>query len=373
MKKILIVSNMYPSRRYPSYGVFVKNFCDQLKSLGYDFDLSVITKTSNRAVKILKYLGFYASTFFRCLSGKYDLVYVHYPSFSAAPVNLARKIRKFKLITNVHGTDVVPLKKEHEQMLGHTKTAIDFSKMVVVPSAYYKALVMEKYGIEESRVFVYPSGGVHENVFFPYDAEIRRSKRAEFGVAEESFVLGFVSRINKAKGWDVFIEAIKQSQLLMKTEARILIVGSGEDDALLSKEIESLPKRLKDAVIRFPLLDQGRLADIYNILDVFLFPTTSASESLGLVALEAMSCGVPVIASDYAAPAYYVNNGENGYKFAMGNSSELAQTLDRFMALSEEQIMVLKKGALETAHQYARKTIVTELNQLLDTMQKSSE
>lgn len=364
-KKILIVSNMYPSKLYPSYGVFVQNFCKQLSELGYKFDISSMTKTQNKALKMAKYFIFYLVTFLKTLFGKYDLVYVHYPSFSAAPVNLARRLRHFELITNVHGTDVVPLKAEHEKMLANTKVAVDNSKTVVVPSEYYKHLLIKKYNLDEKKIFVYPSGGINESIFYPYEKEKKDSIKATYNIERNSFVIGYVSRINKAKGWDVFIQALKKAKLLKYRNIKIIIVGSGEDDDRLQEEVSALPKYLNEAIVRFPLLNQRKLADIYNLLDILVFPTISKSESLGLVAIEAMSCGVPVIASDYAAPAFYIKSNINGMKFKVGDDDELARTIDNYIMKPAEEIEVLRRGAIETASNYSSHNIAQRLKEIM--------
>ncbi len=364
-KKVLVVSNMYPSKAFPSYGVFVRNFCDQLQEIHIATRLSVLTKTKNKGVKILKYGWFYLSTFMKCIFGDQDLVYIHYPSFSGKPVTAARKLKKFDIITNVHGTDVVPLKPEHERMLGNTEKAIALSKTVVVPSEYFKNLVIEKYGIPAEKVFVYPSGGVNENVFHEYDEERKAALKTEYGVKDRAFVIGYVSRINKAKGWDVFLDALEKLNLQENEEIKVFMVGSGEDDNALADRIDKLPASLKNAIVRYPLLDQEKLAEIYNLLDVFVFPTMSASESLGLVALEAMACGVPVLASDYAAPAYYVTDGLNGYKFTVGDVEELASRLAFFVHTTLEERKTLKAGALEVANRYKKKAILLSLQTVI--------
>lgn len=355
---------MYPSSKFPSYGVFVKNFCEQLGQIGVNYRVSALTKTQNKILRILKYLWFYLRTFFRCWLGGYDLVYIHYPSFSAVPVNAAHRLRKFGVIANVHGTDVVPLKVEHEKMMKNTDKAIANSSLVVVPSEYFKLLVAEKYGLESERVFVYPSAGVNEEIFYPYDADRKADLRREYGVEDDTAVIGFVSRINKAKGWDVFLDALKKSSALRNKKLKLFIVGSGEDDEALAEKIKELPENLRDAVIRYPLLEQRKLAEIYNIINVFVFPTVSASESLGLVAVEAMACGTPVIASDFAAPAYYVIDGGNGYKFEKGNSDALAAKTDEFFTLSEDEGAKLIKGALETGRSYYRRQITEKLRSI---------
>lgn len=363
-KKVLIVSNMYPNKKYPSYGVFVKNFCTQLSDIGIDYNLSVLTKTQNKLVKLTKYGFFYLKTFFKAWLGRYDLVYIHYPSFSAAPVVVARKLRKFDIYTNVHGTDVVPLKATHEKMIGNTNKIINVSQKTIVPSDYYKQLVIKKYNVLSENVVVYPSAGVNERVFFEYTDNKKLELRTEYGISDENFVIGFVSRINRAKGWDVILDAIEKSDWIGKEQVTIFIVGSGEDDKELEKRILRLSPEKKETIRRYPLLPQQKLADIYNLLDVFVFPTMSASESLGLVAIEAMACGVPVIASNYAAPAYYVVDGVNGYKFEKGNSDGLNRRLNQVFRGDEMLRKKLKRGALETAEKYTKDRILKILNEL---------
>jgi len=365
-KRFLIVSNMYPNKKYPSYGIFVKNFCIQLGEMGIKYDVSAMTKSSHKLGKVFKYLFFYITTFFKCVFGKYDTVYIHYPSFSAKPVLIAKKIRQFDIISNVHGTDVVPLKREHEKMMGITREAINESKKVVVPSEYYKKLIVEKYAISSNLIFVYPSAGVNEKTFYEYDATKKQRLTNEYNISKDYNVIGFVSRINKAKGWDIFLEAICQVDKLQKNNSRIYIVGSGEDDEELERRIRQLPDTIRDSIKRYPLLPQEKLADIYNLLDVFIFPTISASESLGLVAIEAMACGCPVIASDYAAPKYYVEDGVNGYKFMKGNSDQLSERIKEFLNLDEEQRMVMRNNAKKTAAKYYSTNIKNILKSIVE-------
>ena len=363
--KALIVSNMYPSGQYPSYGVFVMNFCKQLGGIGVNYNVCALTKTRSRAWKILKYALFYVKTFLMSLFGGYDLVYVHYPSYSAAPVILAKKFRAFDIISNVHGSDVIPLKAEHEKMARHTEKALNLSRKIVVPSEYFKRTVIEKYAVEPDKVFVYPSGGVSEAVFYEYDKARKMALREEYGISNDAFVIGYVSRITKAKGWDVFLDALEKCAWPEGRDVKICIVGNGEDDKLLADKIHGLPQRVRNMIIRYPLLPQRKLADIYNLLDAFAFPTV-ASESLGLVAIEAMACGAPVIASDYAAPAYYVKDGINGRKFIVGNSEDLKEKIEEFLAYSSADLENLKKGALSTAREYSSEAVSRSLERVFE-------
>ena len=161
------------------------------------------------------------------------------------------------------------------------------------------------------------------------------------------------------------MNALEKVSAFKTRNIRIYIVGSGEDDSLLDTRIKELPYFLRNSIIKYPLLSQNKLADIYNILDVFIFPTVSASESLGLVAIEAMACGVPVIASDYAAPKYYVANGQNGYKFEVGNEDALANAIERYIDEFPESKIRLGDGALKIADGFKKNNIINDLKRII--------
>lgn len=346
--KLLVVSNMYPSKEFPSYGVFVKNFCTQLETLGIDYRLAVMKKGNSRLQKLFGYVGFYLKSFFCSLLGSYDAVYVHYASHSSAGVLLARKLRKFTVYTNCHGSDVIPQNPQQERMQKNTRAILGISEKIVVPSDYFKKVVGEKYGIGAQKLFVCASGGVEPGVFHPQQKE-----------KTGPFTIGFVSRITRGKGWDVLLQACAK---LPHRDFRLLLVGDGPQKEQMLQLLGSLG--LEDRAEVLGLQPQSMLGELYSRMDVFVFPT-ELEESLGLVAIEAMACGTPVIASDFAAPAYYVADGENGYKFPVGDARALAKTLEQYRLLTDEKRQALRAGALATAQCYTRDKITQVLGKIL--------
>ena len=343
--KILVVSNMYPDTKHPSYGVFVEKFCRQLETTGIYYTLSVMHKSDNVIEKALRYLLFYSRTFFEVLCGKYDLIYVHYPSFSGAPVDLANHIRHRKIYTNLHGSDVIPESHVHERMQKYTRKLVARSEKIIVPSDYFKEVVVTKYGVKEEFVYIYPSGGIDKKIFHAKQKEeIDRFKR-KYGIHNCYPILGFAGRIIKDKGWDVFVDAASN----IRGNVNFLIVGTGYEDSLLEKKIQELKL---DTIWIKKLLSQDELSLFYSACDFFVFPTKRDGESLGLVAIEAMACGTPVIASDYAAPRFYIKDGYNGFKFVMGSSRALAEKMNKALLLSDADRIKLNHGAVSTAEHY---------------------
>lgn len=347
--KLLVVSNMFPSKAYPSYGVFVKNFCHQLEELGIDYDLAVMHKAGGKLKKLTGYVAFYLKSFLWSLFGRYDAVYVHYASHSSPGVLLARKLRKFTVYTNCHGSDVIPENQGQEKMQKNTRKILSCSEKVVVPSAYFKRVVAEKYSLPTQTIHICASGGVNTDVFFPKDDTNPRP-----------FTMGFVGRLSYGKGWQTFLDACSK---LPDRDWRIVMVGDGPEKEQMLQTLDRSDIRTNTTL--YGLLPQSELAEIYRNIDVFVFPTERAGESLGLVAVEAMACGCPVIASDYAAPADYVVDNVNGYKFPMGDSDALAQALDTFRNLPGESRAQLRQGALTTAGKYARQQVTQTLKNIL--------
>lgn len=340
--KIAVLSNMYPDAQHPSYGVFVKNFCSLLDEMDVDYDRYTMRKADSVVGKIKGYFVFYFITTLLLLFKRYDLVYIHYASHSSQPVLWTYPLKKQRIFTNVHGSDVVPENAVQERMQKYTRRILAISEKVIVPSEYFKRLVCQKYGISEKLIFISPSGGVNEMVFY-------KEKEKTYS---EILKLGYVGRISYKKGWDTLLKACSQ----LTIPYSLIVVGNGLEYKQMRLLAESL--KIDEHVTWRDLLPQEQLRDVYNDIDAFVFPTEREGESLGLVALEAMACGTPVIASDYAAPAYYVTNGVNGLKFKCGDSNALAEAVIRFRLFTEDEKKEMGKMAIKTATEYNQETIL---------------
>ena len=198
---------------------------------------------------------------------------------------------------------------------------------------------------------VYPSVGVDEKIFHPMDIEEKRRVRLSMGLNPSHITFGMVGRISRQKGWDTFLKAI--ALLKDQVNFQYVIVGNGPEQKKMEQMIFEMG--LDSVILRRGLMPQNELPQIYGMLDFFVFP--SQGESLGLVALEAMACGIPVLAGDSAAPSRYVIDGVNGIKFSVGNSDELAARMKEFAELDEQHRNTLKNGALKTAAIYDVKQI----------------
>lgn len=260
----------------------------------------------------------------------------------------------------MHGSDVFPTNEKQRKLEINTRKAIRKADKVVVPSEYFKRVVIDKYKYPEGQIRVYPSGGVDLSVFYPFDVEKIKSLRIKMGLDPNKITVGYISRLYRLKGWDTFVNAVEK---LSNYYGRVqfVMVGSGPDEDELNNTLAE--KHLENVIHRFPAQPQEELANYYNVLDVFVF-AAAAAESLGLVAIEAMACGVPVIASDYAAPKYYVEDGKNGYKFTLCDDKALADRIVHILN-DQKELKILESGAIQTAEKYGTECIKSILKEII--------
>ncbi len=351
MKKILVISNIYPSKKDVVYGIFVKNFINSLENTP---DLSINTiviKGRNYTLfdRIRKYLIFYLEILYKVLFKKYDLIYVHIITHATPPLRLISYIKKLPLVFNIHGEDLLTQTKLATYLLKLAIPLIKEAKMIVVPSYFFKIKTMEYLPfINQNKIFISPSGGINNNIFKP---TIRKNKE---------ITIGYISRIDRGKGWDILLKSI----VLLKNKGitpKVIFAGSGTEITLLKKMRDDL---MLENVEYLGIFDQDELSSIYNNLDLFIFPTM-LEESLGLVAIEAMACGCPIIGSKIGGLTDYIKENINGYYFEPGNAVDLAQKIQLFLSLSEKQKNEFKSNAIITSKEYDAKIISMKLNQKL--------
>ena len=166
MKKILLISNMYPSKANKHYGVFVKNVYELLVSNNYIVDKVIMVKHKNKIAKLFSYMIFHLKVIIKGLFNNYDYLYVHFVSHSSVGAIIVKKLkRNTKLIFNCHGNDVIKDLEEEEKNVLRRHKYMKYADKVIVPSEYFKDMVSLEYQINKEKIFVYPSGGVNTSFF----------------------------------------------------------------------------------------------------------------------------------------------------------------------------------------------------------------
>jgi D-inositol-3-phosphate glycosyltransferase len=214
------------------------------------------------------------------------------------------------------------------------------------------------YRADRRKIAVVPPG-VDEDLFKPNS---RVDALQTLGYAPDERVMLFVGRIEPLKAIDSIIEAVKHIQhtepeLLQRT--RFLIVGGSQEDPELARLIDMAAALGVGGLIDFlGAKDQHLLPTYYAAASAVIMP--SDYESFGMVALEAMASGTPVIASHVGGLAYLVRDGETGYLVPAREPIKLAERIADVLRDPEAQARMGERAA-ETARTYAWSVIVDEL------------
>ena len=348
-RKILVVSNLYPSKWDTSYGTFVALFVQELQncSTHYKIDLCVIRgRTTSKICKLLKYFWFYLSMTLRILFHRYELIYVHYITYSSIPLLFLSKIKKLNIVFNIHGDDLLTKSKVAENVLQAVHKLLINSKLVVVPSEFFKDILIDKFkDIRLQNIFVSPSGGVEKSFYNEMISPV-----------QSPFTIGYVSRIDTGKGWDVLLRAIQD--IYKEYPIQVKIAGTGRQVGELKHMISTL--NLSHIVTYYGSLSHAELPQFYANLTLFVFPTT-LKESLGLVGLEAMAASKPVIGSAIGGLKSYIKDGYNGFLIPPGNSKRMGECIVNYINFPDERKLEMNRNAFKTAQLYQADIVTKKL------------
>jgi N-acetyl-alpha-D-glucosaminyl L-malate synthase BshA len=249
---------------------------------------------------------------------KLDVVHCHYAIPHAISALLARQMLEekcpdascFRIATTLHGTDITIVGAD-ESMLDAVRLAINKSDGVTAVSSYLKGQTERMFSPKKS-IEVIPN--------FVDTALFRRDGggevREQLGLGSERIMI-HISNFRPVKRIRDVLEVFRAVSL--RLPATLLLVGDGPDrgDAEIWVRANGLSGQ-----VRF----LGKLDDIVPLLsvsDLMLMP--SNAESFGLAALEAMACGVPVVATDAGGFPEFIRQGKDGFLLPPGDTGAMAE------------------------------------------------
>ena len=297
-KKILIVNNGYPSNCYPDYTTYIKDIATCLFEAGLNVETLVIEyqKKISPIYKLSKHLLFWLY----CLtkSDNYDFIYINHLPY-AWPIAFNPFIRRSTIVIHWHGNDLVGKGILPRFTSTFLKKFINRS-INIVPSQYFSTLLEKDYPRLKHKIHVSPSGGV-DTELFPYDIKYHKD-----------FRIGFASALTAEKGADMLIHLIEHKhEIEIATGRKITfqVINYGNDAEYYIGRMLEIDN---DCCNVFDRMAKRQMSSFYQTINLLVFPSIRRAESLGLAALEAMSCGVPVVAHNICAFPEYIKSGVSG-------------------------------------------------------------
>ena len=244
-----------------------------------------------------------------------------------------------------------PERLEAERRLVHS---VD---RVVAATEHERQLLRQVFRVPPQRVSVIPLG-VDLSHFQPRD---HAAAREQLGVAAGERLLLAVGRIEPLKGFDILIRAL--AEMTERDGVRLMIVGGDERAAAEFARLREIAQEVgvSDRVELPGSIPHEQLSLYYNAAELVVIP--SFYESFGLVALEAMASGVPVVASRVGGLTSTVADGRAGYLIAWRCPEPFAEKID--LLLSNEALRsTMGAAASRSVERYAWPKIAAELLEL---------
>ncbi|MFN6472631.1 MAG: glycosyltransferase family 4 protein [Nostoc sp. SerVER01] len=374
--------------------VYVRHVGEALAKLGWEVDMftrkvsleqdSIVQHSENcRTIRlkagplefvprddIFGYLPEFVENFlkFQVKNGiKYQLVHTNYWLSSWVGMEL-KKIQELKQVHTYHSLgavkyntiDNIPLIAS--QRLAVEKEVLETAERIVATSPqenqHMRSLVSKKGNID-----IIPCGTDIQR----FGSIGRDAARLELGIDQKAKVVLYVGRFDPRKGIETLVRAVNESQLRESNNLQLIIGGGstpGNSDGIERDRIEQIVNELgmTDLTILPGRLSQDILPTYYAAADVCVVP--SHYEPFGLVAIEAMASGTPVVASDVGGLQFTVVNEQTGLLAPAQDVDAFANAIDRILLNPQWRDQLGKAGRKRVETKFSWDGVANQLGEL---------
>ena len=303
----------------------------------------------------------------------YDLIHSHYwlsgiaagilqKEWNTPIVQMFHTLGHMKNKAAKHSTEI-----EGAYRINGEKDVMNLANQIVAATPAEVEQLSTLYHADISKISIIPPG-VDTCHFYPIPKD---EAKAVIGIPQDARMILFVGRIEPLKGVDTLLHAIVVMRKDCPQEQcpfHLAIIGG--DPNGLAEDTDSEIYRLKsicndlgleNMVVFLGKRDQNTLPYYYSAAEILVMP--SYYESFGMVALESMACGTPVVASHTGGLAYLVQDGVTGFTVSGGDVRAIARRLSQLLFDHELRIRIGAQAA-EYAKSYSWEVITQKINAL---------
>jgi D-inositol-3-phosphate glycosyltransferase len=289
----------------------------------------------------------------------YDLLHSHYWMSGIAAGSLSDRWGGVPIVHMFHTLGEMKnrvarnnTEKEGEYRLVGERSVVKRADRIIVATPAEQAQLEWLYQADMNKVSIIPPG-VDTSRFYPIPAD---EARQFIGLHPEDRMILFVGRIEPLKGLDTLIRAVACLKLRdLREPVHLAVIGGdpGNGAENITEEMARIQKLCDDLTVGKMVAFLGKRAQdtlpyYYSAAEVVVMP--SHYESFGMVALESMACGTPVIASQVGGLAYLVQDGITGFTVPAEDDRILCERLTSLLGNES-----LRKQMGNSASEYARK------------------
>jgi len=301
---------------------------------------------------------------------RYDLIHAHYWMSGMAGAIL-KETWQVPMLLMFHTLGLMkqrvgrtPEKCEGGYRIDGESYVMQTADRIIAATEAERSQLQSLYGVNDQKITIVPPG-VDTHHFYPIPPD--EAKEA-IGISPDERMALFVGRIEPLKGLDTLIRAMaivkRKCKAFVCPHYLIIIGGDPEGDSMdMTEEMNRLQSLcgelgLDEMVLFLGKRGQDTLPYYYSAAEVVVMP--SHYESFGMVALEAMACGTPVIASRVGGLAYLVREGETGFFVPAQDPEALAEKL-RLIFVDHDLRAQLGEQAVVYAHDFSWELITDQI------------
>ena len=334
--KVAVICNSYPTRINKHNQIFIKNINHELGKLSvtcdvyynpiYDYWFDPSSHKNIFSI-LVKYSFFFAGLFrmFGRLKN-YTILNPHGVILSGFSVAVIKSFFKIPVVLYIHGGDL----NLYQSSSAFYRKIYDFSvyssDIVIVNSNDIKEKLLLYTRVNQEKVRVI-SPGINLKQFFPLPKNKIKNYRNKYLIDQNKIVLLFVGNAIKRKGLDILVDALSILTPEQQKKIELILCTEGPELIKINKKIKNMPILGKSTKI-IRKVQQDELNKLYNMANIFIIP--SREEPLGLVGLEAIASGTPVIGANVGGIPEYINN-KNGLLFDPKRPQDLAEIIKKLI------------------------------------------
>jgi len=287
----------------------------KFESLAYTGEMHELVAQSllNKFIFLAYIASFLKNALLSAVKERANIIHAHWWVPSGMIALGVSKLSGKPYIVTSHGSDVFILRK-FAFLKPLARIVFENANAITVVSNSIKSILIEDFGVSPHKISVFPMP-FDLSTFYPTPVP-----------KIEKMIILSIGRLIELKGYNYLIEAmgiLKKKGMKIK----LTIIGEGTEEKSLKEKIQSLG--LNENIEILPFKPKADLNYFYNLCDVFVL--SSVKEGLGVVLLEAMSCGKPVIGTDSGGIPDIIKDGETGLLVPEKDPEALAGAIERLL------------------------------------------
>ncbi|MCM3718908.1 N-acetyl-alpha-D-glucosaminyl L-malate synthase BshA [Fictibacillus phosphorivorans] len=290
---------------------------------------------------------------------KLDILHVHYAVPHAVCAVLAKQMLDdhIKIVTTLHGTDITVLGYD-PSLSEMIKFGIEKSDSVTAVSHQLKKDTEQLLKTQKEIIPVH--NFVDERVYYRRDNHLELKQT--YGIKDHEKVIVHISNFRPVKRIQDVIQAFYKIRNEM--DSKLLLIGNGPEFTVACELVSEL--NIEDDVLF--LGKQENVGELFSICDLKLL--LSEKESFGLVLLEAMACGVPVIGTNIGGLPEVIVDGETGYMVEVGDTDAVAAKAISLLRDEDKLNRFRENAVLHVRENFLSEKIVSEYEEIYNSLVK---